>query len=125
MRLLLLLLVGWLPVWAGVWLFARPRRAAPTLLGAAVVGLVGGMACVELRRHGALASVPGTASLPLLGIQLADVLRFAMVGGSASFVFDGVLRRLEESGPPSGTSPPDRAGDRLPPGPPADRSDAE
>ena len=94
---LLLLALGWLPLWA-VALLLRPRfRASRIAMGAALTGAIGGMCAAELRRHGIAPAAAGSIPLiPLLDLRLEDVLRFAFLGGSAAFLLDNALDRVEK-----------------------------
>ena len=87
------LLIAWLPLWVVLYACSRTVRPGRLLLGAAFVGFVGAICFVEFRRYGLLEEAAGGIALPLLGLRLADLVRFALLGLSATWTAGVVLER--------------------------------
>jgi len=93
-RDLLLLAAGWAPLWLAALWRRRDVRPGRVLFGALLVGFVGGMCSVELRRHGLISPSSGDIELPVVGVRLGEAARFALIG-AAGAVFEGILLSKE------------------------------
>jgi hypothetical protein len=96
MTQLLPLVLGWLPVWAVAFWRRREVHFARVGFAAALVGFIGGMCSVELRRHGLQEIAPGSWSLPVLGLRVEEILRFALQGAAGAILCEVLLSRAGE-----------------------------
>ncbi len=94
-RDLLWLACAWLPLWIIALVLRQRIRPGRLLMGAGLVGFVGGMCAVELRRYGLLASLPDAISLPVFSLHVDEVLRFAFWGATGALAGEVVLDIVE------------------------------
>jgi hypothetical protein len=105
MNPVLLLALGWVPLWI-LLVHRGPLRPGHLLVAGAFVGLVGAICFVELRRYGHLPATGG-AVVPFLEIRLEDALRFACLGVSGALAAGRTLERW-------GRRPGERSADPTP-----------
>jgi hypothetical protein len=101
-RSLILHLVGWLPLWVLAVALRQTIRPGRILFGAALVGFVGGMCTVELRRYGLLAAPGSAISLPIHDLHLDEVIQFAILGAAGALASEIFLDRARRSGAKEG-----------------------
>ena len=92
-----LLALGWVPLWGFALWRRREIRFGRVAFGAALLGLIGGICSVELRRHGLCLTPPGAWVLPVLDLHLDEVLRFSFQGAAGVIVAEVLLTRSGDS----------------------------
>jgi hypothetical protein len=92
-RALLLHLLGWLPLLALAFALKQKLRPRRMLFAAGLVGFVGAMCAVELRRYGLLAVPASAVVLPIHDLHLDEVIEFAIIGAAGALAQDILLDR--------------------------------